>query len=139
MRLEDMILVSVDDHVVEPPDMFEQHLAPEWKPRAPHVVKKNGADIWMFEGMPLPNVGLNAVVGRLPDEYGVEPTAYEQMRPGCYDSKERVRDMNANGVLASMCFPSYPSFCGALFAPSMLAAPQELIRRTQDRTSRSPL
>ena len=66
MQLEDMILVSVDDHVVEPPDMFEQHLAPEWKARAPRVVKKGGADIWEFEGAPLPNVGLNAVAGRAP-------------------------------------------------------------------------
>jgi predicted TIM-barrel fold metal-dependent hydrolase len=116
MRLDEMILVSVDDHVVEPPDMFEQHLAPEWKARAPRVVQKGNADVWVFEGAPIPNIGLNAVVGRHPEEYGVEPTSYDQMRPGCYDSKERVRDMNANGVLASMCFPSYPSFCGALFA-----------------------
>ncbi len=116
MRPEDMILVSVDDHVVEPPDMFEQHLAPEWKARAPKVVSRAGSEMWVFEGQPIPNIGLNAVVGRRPEEYGVEPTAYDQMRPGCYDVNERVRDMNANGVLASMCFPSYPSFCGALFA-----------------------
>ncbi len=116
MRPEDMILVSVDDHVVEPPDMFEQHLSPEWKARAPKVVKRAGSEMWVFEGQPIPNIGLNAVVGRRPEEYGVEPTAYDQMRPGCFDVNERVRDMNANGVLASMCFPSYPSFCGALFA-----------------------
>ncbi len=116
MQCDEMILVSVDDHVVEPPDMFEQHLTPEWKARAPRVVKRGDAEVWEFEGMPVPNIGLNAVVGRRPEEYGVEPTAYSQMRPGCFDSAERVRDMNANGVLASMCFPSYPSFCGALFA-----------------------
>jgi predicted TIM-barrel fold metal-dependent hydrolase len=117
MRLEDMILVSVDDHVVEPPNMFDQHLPARWKPRAPHVVRKaDGTELWVFEKQPIPNIGLNAVVGRRPEEYGVEPTAYEQMRPGCFDVHERIRDMNANGVLASMCFPSYPSFCGALFA-----------------------
>jgi predicted TIM-barrel fold metal-dependent hydrolase len=116
MRLEDMILVSVDDHVVEPPDMFDRHLAPQWKARAPKVVRRGNADMWTFEGMPIPNIGLNAVVGRRPEEYGVEPTAYDQMRPGCYDVHERIRDMNANGMLGSMCFPSFPSFCGALFA-----------------------
>jgi predicted TIM-barrel fold metal-dependent hydrolase len=116
MRPEDMILVSVDDHVVEPPNMFEQHLSPEWKGKAPKVVSRHGADVWIFQGQPIPNIGLNAVVGRRPEEYGVEPTAYDQMRPGCFDVNERIRDMNANGVLASMCFPSYPSFCGALFA-----------------------
>jgi predicted TIM-barrel fold metal-dependent hydrolase len=116
MRPEDMILVSVDDHVVEPPDMFENHLSAEWKSRAPRVEQKGGADCWVFEGQPIPNIGLNAVVGRPPEEYGVEPTAYDQLRPGCYDVHERIRDMNANGVLGSMCFPSFPSFCGALWA-----------------------
>jgi len=117
MRLEDMILVSVDDHVVEPPDMFDQHLSARWKSRAPRVTRlADGSEVWVFEKQPIPNIGLNAVVGRRPEEYGVEPTAYDQMRPGCWDVDERIRDMNANGVLASMCFPSFPSFCGALFA-----------------------
>jgi predicted TIM-barrel fold metal-dependent hydrolase len=117
MRMEEMILVSVDDHVVEPPDLFDQHLPERWKPRAPRVTRlRDGSEVWVFEKQPVPNIGLNAVVGRRPEEYGVEPTAYDQMRPGCYDVHERIRDMNANGVLASMCFPSFPSFCGALFA-----------------------
>ena len=69
MRVDDLILVSVDDHVVEPPDMFENHLAPEWKARAPRVVRKSdGSDVWVFEGAQLPNIGLNAVVGRPKNE-----------------------------------------------------------------------
>ncbi len=117
MRLEDMIMVSVDDHVVEPANMFDNHLPAKWKARAPRLVhKKDGSDVWIFEGAQLPNIGLNAVVGRPPEEYGVEPTAFAQMRPGCYDIHERIRDMNANGVLASICFPSFPSFCGQLWA-----------------------
>ena len=117
MQPQDMILVSVDDHVVEPPDLFDNHLTPEWKARAPRLVRKgDGTDVWVFEGQQLMNIGLNAVAGRPPDEYGVEPTSFDQLRPGCYDVDERIRDMNANGVLASMCFPSFPSFCGALWA-----------------------
>ena len=38
------------------------------------------------------------------------------MRPGCYDVDERIKDMNAGGVLGSMCFPSFPGFAGRLFA-----------------------
>jgi predicted TIM-barrel fold metal-dependent hydrolase len=116
MHPEDMILVSVDDHVVEPSNMFEQHLASEHKPQAPRVVhKKDGSDVWVFQGEQIPNIGLNAVVGRPPEEYGMEPTSFKQLRPGTYDIHERIRDMNANGVLASMCFPSFPGLCGALF------------------------
>ena len=48
----------------------------------------------------------------------MEPTSFDEIRPGCYDIDERVRDMNANGVLGSMCFPSFPNLCGQLFARS---------------------
>jgi predicted TIM-barrel fold metal-dependent hydrolase len=117
MNINDLILVSVDDHVVEPPDMFEGHITARYENQAPKVVRKpDGTETWVFEGQEATNVGLNAVAGRPPDEYGVEPTRFSEMRPGCFDIHERIRDMNANGVLASMNFPSYPQFCGQFFA-----------------------
>ena len=116
MRIDDMILVSVDDHVIEPANMFERHIPAKYKDRAPRMVKNDaGDDMWIFEGQLLPNVGLNAVAGRPPEEYGFEPTRLSQMRAGCHDVHARIGDMNANGVLASMCFPSFPSFAGKLF------------------------
>ena len=54
--------------------------------------------------------------GRPPEEYGIDPTSFDQLRKGCYDIDERVKDMDANGVLGSLCFPSFPQFCGQLFA-----------------------
>lgn len=117
MHIDEMILISVDDHVVEPRDMFERHVSAAYRARAPHIVtNRQGDDMWEFEGQLRPNVGLNAVAGRPPEEYGYEPTGYDQMRRGCFDVHERVRDMNVNGVLASMCFGSFPSFCGRLWA-----------------------
>jgi len=108
--------VSVDDHVVEPPDMFKNHLPEKYKSKAPQVRRlPSGCDVWEFNGQKLPNIGLNAVVGRVPEEYGVEPTSYEQMRKGCYDIDARIADMNANGVLGSICFPSFPGFVGQLW------------------------
>src|SRR5687767_2726397 len=99
MRTEDMILVSVDDHVVEPPDMFKGRLAKKYEDSAPKFVHKDdGTDVWLYEGVELPNIGLNAVAGRPPEEYGFEPTALSEIRPGCYDIHARVKDMNANGV-----------------------------------------
>jgi len=72
--------------------------------------------VWSYEGQELPNIGLNAVAGRPPAEYGIDPTSFADMRDGCYDIASRIADMNANGVLGSMCFPSFPQFCGQLFA-----------------------
>lgn len=116
MKMEDLILVSVDDHVVEPPNLFEGRLSAKTAERAPKVIKGPGdRDLWMFEGTAMPNVGLNAVAGRVPEEYGLDATSFSQMRPGCYDIHERIRDMNVNGVLASMNFPSLAGFTGQLF------------------------
>ena len=127
MQMNDMILVSVDDHVCEPPDMWDRHLAAKWKDRAPRLVhKEDGSDVWVFEGQQIPNVGLNAVAGRAAEEYGMEPTALSQLRPGCYDIDARIGDMNANGVLGSLCFPSVPGFVGELFGRQAKAGKREL-------------
>lgn len=116
MNVDNLILVSVDDHVVEPPTLFDNHISAKYKDQAPKVItKEDGTDVWEFEGQEVPNIGLNAVAGRPPDEYGIEPTAFKEIREGCYNIDERVRDMNANGLLGSMCFPSFPQFCGQLF------------------------
>ena len=81
MHVDDMILISIDDHVVEPPTVFDNHLDAKYKDRAPkHETLASGAEVWSFQGRKLPNIGLNAVVGRVPEEYGMEPTAYSQMR-----------------------------------------------------------
>ena len=58
---------------------------------------------------------LNAVAGRPKEEYGLEPQSLEEVRPGCYDVHERVKDMDAGGVLASMNFPSFPTFTARTF------------------------
>ena len=119
MRVEDMILVSVDDHVVEPTDMFERHLPASCRgdDAYPHVVRNEaGDDVWVYDDRAFPNIGLNAVAGRPRDEFGIDPTSFEEMRRGCWDVADRVGDMNANGVLGSLCFPSFPRLCGQVFA-----------------------
>ena len=47
MKTEDMIIVSVDDHVVEPPDLFERHLPAKYRDVAPRIIHKDdGTDVW---------------------------------------------------------------------------------------------
>lgn len=116
MNPEDLIMISVDDHVVEPPTLFDGHIPAKYRDRAPKVLSKDGLDVWTFNGAVIPNIGLNAVAGRPKEEYGVDPTSFEEIRPGCYDIDERIKDMNAGGLLASMNFPSFPGFSGRLIA-----------------------
>ncbi|MUL68017.1 amidohydrolase [Mycobacterium sp. CBMA 234] len=117
MNKEDMILISVDDHLVEPPDMFKNHLPAKYLDDAPRLVHNaDGSDMWKFRDVVIPNVALNAVAGRPKEEYGLEPQGLDEIRPGCYNVDERVKDMNAGGILGSICFPSFPGFAGRLFA-----------------------
>jgi len=62
MNKDDMILISVDDHIVEPPDMFKNHLSKKYLDEAPRLVHNpDGSDTWQFRDVVIPNVALNAV------------------------------------------------------------------------------
>jgi predicted TIM-barrel fold metal-dependent hydrolase len=113
MRPEDMILISVDDHIAEPADMFEGHVPERYREQAPRVVTdERGFQQWWFGDRIGRNLGLNAVAGKPPEMYNVNPQRYEEMRPGCYNVHERVRDMSAGGQLAGLNFPNWPGFSG---------------------------
>src|SRR2546430_15173940 len=111
-------VISVDDHVVEPPHTFEGRLPAALQERAPRIVEtRKGHQVWEFEGARYTQVGMNAVAGRRPESVKLEPFRFDQMRPGCYDVDARVRDMDINGVWASVSFPSQiTGFCGAVFS-----------------------
>uniref|UniRef100_UPI003905FD41 hypothetical protein n=1 Tax=Trujillonella humicola TaxID=3383699 RepID=UPI003905FD41 len=72
MDVEDMIMISIDDHVVEPPDMFANHVPERWRDHAPRsIVDENGYEKWWFQGNSMGTVGLNAVVGWPNEEWGL--------------------------------------------------------------------
>ena len=111
-------VISVDDHLIEPPDLFADRMPSRLADRAPRIVEReNGDQYWLFEGDEYPNVGLNAVVGRPRDEWSMEPARFDEMRPGCFDIHARIVDMDLAGIWASLCFPSLVAgFCGAVFS-----------------------
>lgn len=107
-------IISVDDHVVEPPDAFANRFPAKHQDAAPRIVETDdGGEAWLWNGELLPNVGFNAVAGRPTDEYGFEPTRFDEMRRGAWDVTARLSDMDINGVWGSLCFPSFlPGFVG---------------------------
>jgi predicted TIM-barrel fold metal-dependent hydrolase len=114
--LEDLILISIDDHLIEPPDLFVHHLPTRYLDQAPKLLRnEEGSDVWVFGPAVIETAALNAVAGRPKEEYGLEPQSLDEVRPGCYDVHERVKDMDAGGVLASMNFPSFPTFTARVF------------------------
>jgi predicted TIM-barrel fold metal-dependent hydrolase len=112
-------VISVDDHLVEPPHMFEGRLPSKFQDRAPRVIETDdGNEAWEFEGRTYTQVGINAVAGRRPDPSGqTEPFRFDEMRRGCWDIDARVHDMDINGVWASLNFPSLiTGFAGRVFS-----------------------
>jgi predicted TIM-barrel fold metal-dependent hydrolase len=122
MKIDDMTLVSIDDHVIEPPDLFQRHMPARFLDDAPRVVHlPDGTDRWIYQGKEVGTAGLQAIATWPRDEWTEDPVGFADMRPACYDIHDRIRDMDANGVLSSMCFPTFPGFDGK----HLVAAPDK--------------
>jgi len=117
MQPKDMILVSVDDHIAEPADMFKAHVPAKYREQTPEVrTDDRGIQQWWYGDIKGRNLGLNAVAGKPREMFNVNPSAYTEMRPGCYDVHERVRDMSAGGQLAGLNFPNWPGFAAPVLS-----------------------
>ncbi|HXY92900.1 MAG TPA: amidohydrolase family protein [Acidimicrobiia bacterium] len=118
-------IISVDDHLVEPPDMFEGRVPAKFAELAPRIVENElGHQVWEFDGTTYTQVAMNAVAGRKREFIKVEPVNFEDIRPGCWNIHERVKDQDLNGVWASVNFPSQiTGFSGRVFS---LASDAEL-------------
>ncbi|MGH9112819.1 MAG: amidohydrolase family protein [Acidimicrobiales bacterium] len=124
----DAQLISVDDHVIEHPNVWQDRLPKRYRGVGPRIIEVESTTIdalgkphvgvqqvWCFEGRQIPTIGLNAVAGKDPKEFGTDPVRYDEMLPGCYDVAARVKDMDLDGVQAQLCFPSFPGFAGSTF------------------------
>jgi predicted TIM-barrel fold metal-dependent hydrolase len=108
-------LFSADDHIIEHARVWSDRVPRRHRDRAPHVVEADGREYWEYEDTRATTMGLNAVVGRPKDQLNPDPIRFADMRPGCYDPKARAADMAADGIHASVLFPTLPRFSGTLF------------------------
>src|SRR5690242_9752780 len=93
--------------------MFDAHVPAKYKDKAPRVrTDERGIQQWWYGDVKGRNLGLNAVAGKPREFYNVDASRYDEMRPGCFDVYERVRDMNAGGQLAGLNFPNFTGFSG---------------------------
>jgi len=104
-------LISVDDHVIEPPNVWVDRLPARYRDVGPRMIDS----VWHYEHNRVPTVGLSVTIGRKKEEFSLDPLAFEDMPPGAYDPVARVADMDRAGMLASLSFPSFPRFCGQIF------------------------
>jgi predicted TIM-barrel fold metal-dependent hydrolase len=113
-----LTIISVDDHVIEAPDMFHGRIPSRFSDVGPRVVElADGSQVWKVEDSINRDIGLSAVVGRPRGDYLLQASRFEHMRPGCYQPAARVHDMDINGIGASLNFPSaLAGFAGTRFA-----------------------
>ncbi|NNE72554.1 MAG: amidohydrolase [Acidimicrobiales bacterium] len=129
-------IISVDDHVVEPPNVWQDRLPQKYKDAGPRIVTAPQGEMALVDGawVEQPGTGdtmaswwhyedhvyqikeMIACAGKDPAEVTMQGVTYDDIRPGCYEPKARLEDMDENHVEASLCFPNYPRFCGQLFA-----------------------
>lgn len=126
MLAPDTKLISVDDHVIEPPHTWIDRLPAKYHDVGPRIERRDdGRQVWRYEEQEVPI--MPATVRHLD---GVTPHAsaanFEEMRPGCYDPKARLEDMDLDGVWAQACFPNFARFAGHRFLPTNDAALSEL-------------
>ena len=127
-------IISVDDHVVEPPDLWTARMSAKYRDRAPRVERSkatvtwtggffayersdDGADSdwWIFEDyeFAVPAVMHGAGVKDVDNV----PTTYEAMDPSAWDQSARIAAITADHVDAALCFPNtMPRFAGQAFA-----------------------
>ena len=104
------LVVSPDDHLCEPPHLFEGRMPDKFGDRTPHVVRtEQGAEAWLVDGVLLEQVGFNATAGRVrPEgEDTYDPITFDGMRRSAWDIHSRIADMNLDGQYGSLCFPSF--------------------------------
>ncbi len=129
-------IISVDDHVIEPPDLWQSWLPKKFQDRAPKVVRTGWArgkgshnhgfvpvddpdgpqcDFWQVEDAMIPIPLAEIAAGLPPDEVVNVPVTYEDMPASCYDVKARLAVMDESGIDKSLCFPDICRFAGQLF------------------------
>jgi predicted TIM-barrel fold metal-dependent hydrolase len=109
-------LISADDHIVEPAHLWSSRAPARLKDRVPTIVTgDDGVEAWKIGERLVPNSGLSAAAGRSYQEFSGKALNFGDMRAGCYDPKERVKDMDLDGVLASVAFPTIAGFGGDEF------------------------
>ena len=129
-------IISVDDHIVEPANLWSSRLPAKYQDVGPRVIRgtmpevtyvggkltiKEGgqgapADFWHYEKLRRPLLRVDSAVGVPREDVTMKGITFEDMRPGSYSQKERLEDMDINHIEASLCFPTLPRFCGQTFS-----------------------
>ena len=103
-------VISSDNHVVEPVDLWTSRAESKFKDRVPHLEHLPDADWWICDGQKVQDVaGAGAQTGlrfEEPEKVRRGEGRIEDVRPGGYIPEEHVKDMDIDGIDVSIVYPT---------------------------------
>src|SRR5881396_3453017 len=119
-------VVDADGHILEPVDLWDKYIDPEFRERRPRfVIDDNGKERLSVEGKLLGNprgIGSLGSVGARQGIVKAGTLKYAEGRKGGFDPHARIVDMDADGIDAAFLYPSLGLFAGAVEDPGLAAA-----------------
>ena len=109
-------LISVDDHIQEPPDLWTQRLSKKrWGDRIPHMERAgDGTERWVVDGQLLLD-GRAGRAGALMADRNREPSHWADVPPAAYVPMERLKAMDSAGIDYSVLYPTVAGLAGETF------------------------
>ena len=101
-------IISGDDHIFEPRDLWTSRVEPKFRDRAPQIVRMDDADWWVCQDVRMTSMGAGTQTGgRLEAPERLHQTdIHENVRPGGYIPEDRIKDMDTDGVDVSIIYPT---------------------------------
>ena len=107
--MSDYRVISSDNHVMEPPDLWTSRIDSKFKGREPQVIRReDGSDHWFTDGIK----GSGAFAAAQPGVRFEEPetlstvATYEEVRLGGYIPEEHIKDLDLDGIDVSIVYPT---------------------------------
>ena len=111
--MENLLVISSDSHVFEPPDLWTERIDAEFRDRAPRMQRVGDADHLVVEkDQMIAGIGLISNAGARfenPEQISAHGR-FEDVHAGGYDPDQHIRDMKIDGVSGELLYPSQGLF-----------------------------
>src|SRR5713226_6547081 len=126
-------VVDADGHILEPLDLWDRYIDPEFRDRRPRfVIDENGKERLSVEGKLLGNprgIGSLGAVGVRQGTVKLDSLKYAEGKKGGFDPHARIPDMDADGIDAAFLYPSLGLFFGSIKNAEFAAAASRAYNR----------
>ena len=101
-------VISSDNHIVEPVDLWTSRTGSKLEGRVPHVESLEEGDWWFCDGQKLMDIGVSgqARVRFEEPETLTREIRFEEVRPGGYLPGEHIKDMDLDGIDIGIVYPT---------------------------------